>query len=91
MSSAEPSISVARDAVARVLGLDVATVRADTPLAPLGWDSLACICWTDAVADAGWGSDGAAALRAVDVAQLASCVVTECVVTDSLVRDADIR
>jgi hypothetical protein len=82
MPSAEPPISVARDAVARVLGLDTATLRADTPLAPLGWDSLACICWTDAVGEAGWRSDAAAALRAVTVSQLAACLVPDPPVAD---------
>lgn len=74
---AEPSLSgmVARDAVARVLGIEAATLRADTPLAPLGWDSLACVCWSDAVVDAGWRSDSTAATRASSVADLAACVL----------------
>ena len=46
MSSAEPQVLVARAAVARVLGIDESTLRADSPLVPLGWDSLACVCWT---------------------------------------------
>jgi hypothetical protein len=29
-------------------------VRADTPLASLGWDSLARVCWEDAMDDLGW-------------------------------------
>jgi len=77
MSSAEPPVSIARDAVARVLGIDAKTLRADTPLVSLGWDSLACICWSDAVGEAGWRSDPAAALRAASVADLASCLMTE--------------
>jgi hypothetical protein len=44
---------------------------------PLGWDSLACICWSDAVGEAGWRSDAVAALRAASVADLASCLMTE--------------
>jgi hypothetical protein len=44
---------------------------------PLGWDSLACICWSDAVGEAGWRSDSVAALRAASVADLASCLMTK--------------
>ena len=55
MSSAEPQVLVARAAVARVLGIDPSTLRGDSPLVPLGWDSLACICWTDAIGEAGAG------------------------------------
>lgn len=39
--------------MARVLGIDLGGVRADTPLSTLGWDSLARVCWEEAVADAG--------------------------------------
>lgn len=74
MSSAEPQVLVARAAVALVLGVDESTLRADSPLGPLGWDSLACMCWTDAVGEAGWGSDTGAASRAVDVSDLAACL-----------------
>ncbi len=77
MTSAEPPVSVARDAVARVLGVEAATLRADTPLAPLGWDSLACVCWTDAVGDIGWRTDAASAVRATSVADLAACLTPE--------------
>lgn len=44
----------ARAALTRVLGVDGSVLRADTPLATLGWDSLAQICWADAMAEAGW-------------------------------------
>jgi hypothetical protein len=44
---------------------------------PLGWDSLACICWSDAVGEAGWRSDSVAALRAASVSDLASCLMTK--------------
>lgn len=74
MSSAEPQVLVARAAVARVLGIDESHLRADSPLVPLGWDSLASLCWTDAVSQAGWGSDSGAALRAVSVSDLAACL-----------------
>lgn len=74
MSSAGPQVLVARAAVARVLGIDESTLRADSPLVPLGWDSLACICWTDAVGQEGWGSDTGAASRAVSVSDLADCL-----------------
>ena len=77
MSSAELPVSIARDAVARVLGIDATTLRADTPLVSLGWDSLTCICWSDAVGEAGWRSDSVAALRAASVADLASCLMTK--------------
>lgn len=69
---AEP---VARAAVARVLGVDAAALRADTPLKPLGWDSLACVCWSDAVVEAGWHADTAAASRASSVADLTNCLI----------------
>lgn len=74
MSSAEPQVLVARAAVARVLGIEESTLRADSPLVPLGWDSLACICWTDAVVQEGWSSDTGAASRAVSVSDLADCL-----------------
>ena len=74
MSSAEPQVLVARAALARVLGIEESTLRADSPLVPLGWDSLACICWTDAVGQAGWRSDTGAASRAGSVADLADCL-----------------
>lgn len=41
-------------ALGRVLGLEAALLRADTPLATLGWDSLARVCWEDAMDDLGW-------------------------------------
>lgn len=60
-------------AVARVLGIDAGGLRGDTPLAPLGWDSLAAICWHDAMAEAGWGCDVAqgSAATIADLAELA--------------------
>lgn len=36
--------------VGRVLGVDSATLRHDTPLALLGWDSLARVCLIDIIA-----------------------------------------
>ena len=74
MSSAEPQVLVARAAVARVLGIEESTLRADSPLVPLGWDSLACVCWTDAVGQEGWTGDTGAASRAVSVSDLADCL-----------------
>ncbi len=74
MSSAEPQVRVARAAVARVLGIDESHLRADSPLVPLGWDSLASLCWTDVVTEAGWGSDAEAVSRAVSVSDLAACL-----------------
>jgi hypothetical protein len=41
-------------AVARVVGVDTAGIRRDTPLATIGWDSLARLCWEEAMAEAGW-------------------------------------
>ena len=58
-------------AVARVLGIDAAGLRGDTPLAPLGWDSLAAVCWHDAMAAEGWGCDVAQGSPAT-IADLAS-------------------
>jgi hypothetical protein len=48
------AMAAARTALARVLGIDGDVARPDTPLSPLGWDSLARICWEDAMAEAGW-------------------------------------
>ncbi len=51
---AEPSVGdVVGACVARVLGVDSAHLRRDTPLGPLGWDSLARVCLADALAEAG--------------------------------------
>ncbi|MEY3733715.1 MAG: hypothetical protein RL347_1074 [Actinomycetota bacterium] len=56
MTSAEPRLegSAALASLARVLGVDPGVVRADTPLASLGWDSLARVCWEEAMADVGY-------------------------------------
>ncbi len=55
MTPAEPHQvgSVALAALERVLDVDSDAVRADTPLASLGWDSLARLCWEDAMAELG--------------------------------------
>lgn len=74
MSSAEQAVSVARDAVGRVLGIDASALRADTPLTPLAWDSLACVCWSDAVAEAGWLSDSSALATASSIGDLAASI-----------------
>ncbi len=65
------------DAVARVLGIDASGLRADTPLAPLGWDSLAGMCWIDAMSEAGWSCDPIAVSRAVSVGDLADSAERE--------------
>jgi hypothetical protein len=73
MSSAESleaQPAAARAAVARVLGIDPATLREDTPLPAIGWDSLARLCWTDAVGEAGWRVDALCAARATNLAEL---------------------
>ena len=57
-------------AVARVLGIDAGGLRGDTPLAPLGWDSLAAVCWQDAMDQAGWSCD-VTGRTAVTIADLA--------------------
>lgn len=77
MSWAESPASVAQSAVARVLGIDSSTLRADTPLVPLGWDSLACVCWTDAVSEAGWRGDAGSASRARNVSDLTACLTPQ--------------
>ena len=41
-------------ALGMVLRVDSAALRPDTPLEPLGWDSLARVCLEDALAPAGW-------------------------------------
>ena len=46
--------SAAQAALARVLGMDASALRSDTPLTTLGWDSLARLCWADAMAELGW-------------------------------------
>ena len=65
------------DAVARVLGIAASGLRADTPLAPLGWDSLAGMCWIDAMAEAGWSCDPIAVSRAACVGDLADSAERE--------------
>lgn len=75
MTSPEPSAAVVLGAVARVLGLDAAGLRADTPLTGLGWDSLARLCWADAMREAGYRTDPAAMHRASCVGDLAQCAV----------------
>ena len=75
--SGEQSADATRLAVARVLGIDPSTLREDTPLAALGWDSLARICWADAVAEEGARVDAASAARATDLAGLAQCVIAD--------------
>lgn len=65
------------DAVARVLGIDASGLRADTPLAPLGWDSLAGMCWIDAMSEAGWSCDPIAVSRAACVGDLADSAERE--------------
>jgi len=62
-------------ALARVLGLSSeAHLRADTPVAALGVDSLAVILLIDALDDSGWALDPGAARRATTVGDLiAAC------------------
>jgi len=72
--SAVRATAAARRAVARVLGIEPSTLREDTPLLAVGWDSLARICWVDTVAEDGWRADSAVAGRAVTVADLAQCL-----------------
>ena len=59
MTSADSTLAgsdalVARAAIARVLGVDPGILRRDTPLASLGWDSLARVCVEDALAESEW-------------------------------------
>jgi hypothetical protein len=72
MSAAESALAC----VARVLGIDASGLRSDTPLAPLGWDSLAAACWQDAMAEAGWPTDLRAVSKAVTIADLADSSMT---------------
>lgn len=53
MTPAESSHEVAT-ALARVIGVDSALLRSDTPLDSLGWDSLARICTADVLTELGW-------------------------------------
>ncbi|MGA0944390.1 MAG: acyl carrier protein [Candidatus Nanopelagicales bacterium] len=73
VSDGPHAMAVVADAVSRVLGVDRSIVRPDTPLASLGWDSLARVCWEDAVTESGWSSRGAAS--AVTVGDLAGTCV----------------
>jgi len=58
-------------ALRRVLGLSAeARLRADTPVAALGVDSLAVILLVDALDESGWTLDQAAARRATTVGDL---------------------
>lgn len=62
-------------ALVRVLGLgSEAHLRADTPLAAVGVDSLALLLVSDALAQAGWSLDDSAARGAVTLGDLvAAC------------------
>jgi hypothetical protein len=75
-SQADP-MDAAQAGVARVLGIDPATLRADTPLASLGWDSLARLCWADALAEDGWRSPADDVARAATIADLAGCLTRD--------------
>ena len=75
MPSPEPPTEVALGAVARVLGIDPADLRSDTPLIGLGWDSLSRVCWDDAMREAGYRSDAAELRHAACVGDLALCAV----------------
>lgn len=58
-------------ALARVLGLrSEGHLRADTPLAAVGVDSLGLLLLSDALAEEGWSLDDAAARRAVTLGEL---------------------
>ncbi|MEZ5116245.1 MAG: phosphopantetheine-binding protein [Candidatus Nanopelagicales bacterium] len=46
---AEEALRLGAAALARVLDLDASLLRADTPLADLGADSVARVCFADAV------------------------------------------
>ena len=50
----QPAFDAVLAAVTRVLGAGCGGVRRDTPLALIGWDSLARLCWEDAMHEAGW-------------------------------------
>ncbi len=70
-------MAAARVGVARVLGIDPSTLRADTPLLSLGWDSLARICWVDVLAEDGWRSPADVVARATTLADLAGCLTRD--------------
>jgi hypothetical protein len=72
MSSAESALA----SVARVLGVEASGLRSDTPLAPLGWDSLAAVCWQDAMAEAGWITDARTVATAATIADLTRASMT---------------
>lgn len=70
---AEPAVV---PVVIRVLGLpshESALLRADTPLAGLGVDSLALVLIADALSEHGWHTDMTGARRAVTIGDLAAC------------------
>lgn len=60
MAQADPgpgpndAASAAVAALSRVLGIEASVLRGDSPLDALDWDSLARVCWTDAMAESGW-------------------------------------
>ncbi len=70
-------MTAARVGVARVLGIDPATLRADTPLSSLGWDSLARVCWVDAVTEDGWLSPADPVAQAATIGDLAGCLTRD--------------
>ena len=65
-------------ALERVLGLASGRgLRADTPLAGLGVDSLALLCIADVLAEDGWALDLARARAAATIGDLAACCSRE--------------
>ena len=64
-SADEVASQIAVVALARVLGVQATVLRADTPLSSIGWDSLARLCWEDAIAEAGWSCVAADSARTI--------------------------
>jgi len=71
MTPGEPDAGAAVLAgLGRVLRLDPRGLRPDTPLEPLGWDSLARVCLEDAIEPAGWALSPRLASSSITIGDL---------------------
>jgi hypothetical protein len=64
-SGSAPVGAVVAASLARVLGVEASLLRADSPLASLGWDSLARVCLVDVLAHDGWACNTLATAHTV--------------------------
>lgn len=78
-SAAPAALDAAAAAIARASGQPERAdrLRADTPLAGLGIDSLGMLCVGDLLAEGGWHLPDAAAMEAATVGDVARALVPE--------------